>query len=230
MESKTARTAWHASIGLLGCAFALMACIEGESTGTGSDAVTAEDKPATKKKTPASSSQTTAAPSPSSGGDGLSSFFGDDDDDSTPVAPPGQQAAATTATVTVAGLSPASATAQVGGTASLTLTVTGTGFDSTSVVVFNNKDVPTKLVSATSLQGAVPSDMLSTVGAVPVLVREGSTMSTAVSFSITAGTGASCGADFFTCTDLGLKSGQCTQIDGDVVQCEADGCVYEGCE
>ncbi|MDD1660530.1 MAG: lectin like domain-containing protein, partial [Methanomicrobiales archaeon] len=108
--------------------------------------------------------------------------------------PGGGTSAAKTFTITLANnpvpaittLSPSSATA--GGPA-FTLTVTGTGFVSTSKVRWNSLDRTTTFVSSTQLTAAIPASDIATVGTASVTVfnpTPGGGTSGAKSFSITA--------------------------------------------
>jgi hypothetical protein len=87
---------------------------------------------------------------------------------------------------TVNALSPSSATA--GGPA-FTLTVTGTGFVSTSQVLWNGSPAPTTYVSSTSLTAQIPASDLSTGGTASVSVENpapGGGTSGSLTFSITS--------------------------------------------
>jgi hypothetical protein len=79
--------------------------------------------------------------------------------------------AGTPAAATLVSIAPATAT--VGG-ADFTLTATGTGFVSGDAIVVNNVPASTTLVSATELTTPLVGANL-TAGALPVLVRRGST-------------------------------------------------------
>ncbi|MBF9144120.1 IPT/TIG domain-containing protein [Hymenobacter properus] len=87
---------------------------------------------------------------------------------------------------TITSLSPATATA---GGAAFTLTVTGTGFVSGSVVNFGSTALTTTFVSATSLTAAVPASAIATAGTYNVTVvnpaASGGT-SAASTFTVTA--------------------------------------------
>lgn len=83
-------------------------------------------------------------------------------------------------------LSPATAAV---GSADITMTVTGTGFNSESVIVFNGGDEVTTFISSTSLStGVKPS--LATEGTYPVLVRNGVFESESMEFTFTPAAGA----------------------------------------
>jgi hypothetical protein len=89
-------------------------------------------------------------------------------------------------TPAISSLSPASATA--GGTG-ITLTVSGTGFVSTSVVRWNGSTRATTFVSATQLRAAIITSDLATARSMPVTVvspKPGGGTSTAVSFTVAA--------------------------------------------
>jgi hypothetical protein len=89
-------------------------------------------------------------------------------------------------TPAISSLSPASATA--GGTG-ITLTVSGTGFVSTSVVRWNGSTRTTTFVSATQLRAAITTSDLATARSVPVTVvspKPGGGTSTAASFTVAA--------------------------------------------
>jgi hypothetical protein len=119
-----------------------------------------------------------------------------------------------------------------GASGTFTLTVEGVGFQPASVVVFNGADVATQSVSATALRATVPSSLMVTPGSVNVTVRGAGEVTTPVVFTLTSGTNTSssvCGGGS-TCGDFGLSMFECTELDGAFIQCENDGCVYEGCE
>ena len=79
-------------------------------------------------------------------------------------------------------------TAAVGGP-KVTLHVHGTGFSSSSVIVFNNGDEPTTLVSPTEVTTILNPSTASGTWTVPVAVRTGNTVSNALDFSfVEAGT------------------------------------------
>ncbi len=93
----------------------------------------------------------------------------------------------------IVSLSPTSATA---GGAAFPLTVNGTGFIASSVVVWtsggSSTDLATTFVSATQLTAQVPASLIATAGTATVTVRNGgagSPVSAAVSFTITGGGG-----------------------------------------
>jgi hypothetical protein len=143
-------------------------------------------------------------------------------------------------------LSPTSAPISTTASGSLVLTVTGTGFDSTSTIVFNGSDVQTALMSPTTLRGNVPNGLLMNAATINVIVRRASAVSSPLPFTI-GGASSSCQQ---TCAQLGLSVGECSASGGGIdfgglpfpfdigglfgggggqVQCGADGCVTEGC-
>ncbi len=128
---------------------------------------------------------------------------------------------------TLTRLSPISTQQTTRSSRGLTLTVSGTGFDATSVVTFNGTDVPTTLADARTLRGAIPSSLLQIPGQVTVSVRHGGTLSSILPFTIlpNATTSQSCGAG--TCEEFGLFPGDCMDT-GDIefgsIQCGGDGC------
>ena len=84
----------------------------------------------------------------------------------------------------ISAISPASV---IAGAAAQTITVTGTGFDSASSVIFSGASLSTTYVSATSLQAAVPASALSAGESVSVTVSNpapGGGSSTAASFTV----------------------------------------------
>jgi YVTN family beta-propeller protein len=87
---------------------------------------------------------------------------------------------------TLATISPNSATA---GAAGLTMTLTGTGFVSTSVVKWNATQLTTSFVSATSMTATVPATLIASAGSASVTVfspTPGGGTSSAVTFTINA--------------------------------------------
>ena len=85
-------------------------------------------------------------------------------------------------------LQPQSVTA---GAATFTLTVNGTGFNSTSIVSFNGSSQPTTFVSGTQLSAAIAAAEVANTGVVPVSVTNsgpGGGTATAVNFAIIAAT------------------------------------------
>jgi hypothetical protein len=82
-------------------------------------------------------------------------------------------------------LSPSSTTA---GNPGFTLTVDGTGFDSTSRVRWNGVERVTTLVSATRLTAAILASDVSAAGTAQVTVANGQTVSGALAFTVTAPT------------------------------------------
>jgi hypothetical protein len=113
------------------------------------------------------------------------------------------------------------------------LDIKGSGFDHNSVVVFNGTDVQTSLLDATSLHAAVPSSLMVNPGVVNVSVKGGGSVSSPLSFTITAdvNVGATinaCGG-FLMCSDFNLAVLDCVQLDTGMAQCEQDGCLYDGC-
>ncbi|MGY3090026.1 hypothetical protein ACVWYF_003074 [Hymenobacter sp. UYAg731] len=86
---------------------------------------------------------------------------------------------------TIASLAPNTA---VAGSASLPLTVNGTGFVSGSMITFNNTALTTAFVSATQLTATVPAAALATAGSYNVTVTSpapGGGTSAAVAFTVT---------------------------------------------
>jgi len=86
----------------------------------------------------------------------------------------------------ITSLSPTGATA---GSGTLTLTVNGSGFLSSSVVNFNGNPLTTQFVSATQLTASIPAGDLTTVGKPPITVvnpAPGGGTSNAINFNITA--------------------------------------------
>src|SRR5262249_7244383 len=91
------------------------------------------------------------------------------------------------AAATIAALNPNSTIAWApGATGNLALNVSGSGFDPTSVVVFNGRDVATHYNSPTSLDASVTSDLLVNAGMMNVAVRVGANVSAPLPFTITA--------------------------------------------
>jgi len=78
----------------------------------------------------------------------------------------------------------APATAVVGG-APLTMTCTGTKFDSWTVIVFNGGDEPTTFIDATHVSTVVHPATASGAGTVPVTVRNGNESSAPRDFTFT---------------------------------------------
>ena len=74
--------------------------------------------------------------------------------------------------------------AMVVGTGTITLTVTGSGFTPSSVVVFDDADVPTTFVSPTELRADCP--VAAAAAVVDVEVHRGDDMSDVLSFEFTA--------------------------------------------
>lgn len=70
------------------------------------------------------------------------------------------------------------------GTGTFPLTATGSGFDATCVIVFNDLDVPTTFVSATELTGDCPVEAAAAI--VDVEVHRGEDMSDVLVFEFTA--------------------------------------------
>ena len=71
----------------------------------------------------------------------------------------------------------------------LELVVIGSGFTADSVIVFNGGDEPTVFHDAMQLSTGVKPSLVSAAVAVPVAVRNGSTMSNEMMFSFTAAAG-----------------------------------------
>ena len=87
-----------------------------------------------------------------------------------------------TAPPAISSLSPSSATA---GGAAFTLTLTGSGFTSSSVVRWNGSDRTTTFDSATQLRGSITAADISTAGTASITVaNSASSISNAVNFSI----------------------------------------------
>ena len=90
-----------------------------------------------------------------------------------------------TSTPHIAGTNPASVYA---GSASFLLTVTGTGFDTSSVVSVGSTSLPTTFGSATSIAATVPSSLVQTAATLSITVTNsgsgGNVVSSAVSFSV----------------------------------------------
>lgn len=88
------------------------------------------------------------------------------------------------ATPTISSISP---TSVIAGAASVTLTVNGTNFVSTSTVEVNGQSETTTFVSATQLTAAIPAAQLTSGGNLPVVVMNGSLSSgpgTPVNFAV----------------------------------------------
>jgi hypothetical protein len=130
------------------------------------------------------------------------------------------------------------------GVQSVVIQVTGSAFDTTSVVVFDNSDVSTQLVNATTLRAVVPGFLLRGAGQVNVAVRKGGVLTSPLPFSV-GGTGGNGGFCQMSCQEVGLFPGECASsgggfpfdffgIDfgglfGSKVQCGFDGCIHDGC-
>jgi hypothetical protein len=185
------------------------------------------DSSSSKKPAPKTSKPPAAA---TNAGD-LGSGDDDDDDDDNAAPSHGQHHGDPAASgVTVTAVVPLSATVRAADTSSaLTITVSGTGFDASAVVVFDGNDMATKLLSPTSLQATVPNASLAAAKMVLVAVRHAGAVSTSKPFTILAQGATLCGANNYTCTDLGLNPGQCGLVGKDAVQCLDDGCIYESC-
>jgi len=143
------------------------------------------------------------------------------------------------ASIQVTSVSPSSATR---GQSSITLSVQGSGFMSTSEIVFNGTRLVTASFTTTSITAMVPSKLLQSAGNVSIVVTDstnGKTSTGSLTFSIHGsndiGGGGEEDEDAFcdgglTCSDLGLAPNQCVIYQGRVVQCDAfDGCLYHGC-
>jgi len=98
-------------------------------------------------------------------------------------APPGGPPPVEAAPV-VTSLSPNSAVA--GDEADITMVVNGSGFNESSVIVFNSYDEPTTLISDTKVSTGVKPSLFIVPADCPVAVRNGSVTSNAVIFSFTA--------------------------------------------
>jgi hypothetical protein len=110
-------------------------------------------------------------------------------------------------------LSPSSAPVATTSVGSLLVTVNGSGFDQTSVLVFNGTDVATSVLGPTTLQGNVPNGLLAFAGQVNVTVRHGSTVSSALTFTV-GGADMGGGLCQMSCSQLGLFAGQCVDLGG----------------
>jgi hypothetical protein len=149
----------------------------------------------------------------------------------------------TTATGTGVGglssLNPSSTPVATSPTGQLVLTVTGTGFDQSSVIVFNGQNLQTSVINPTTVVGDVPDTMLLQPAAVGVAVSTEGVLSGTLPFTIGTGGGVGAGTCQTTCQQLGLRLGQCATIGGinlfgvpvlgQQVQCGFDGCVTQGC-
>jgi hypothetical protein len=78
-----------------------------------------------------------------------------------------------------------SPTTAVHGGADLTLTCTGSGFISSSLIRFNGVDLTTTFVSSTSLTATISPSQFSAAATVPVQIHSGGNYSSVVNFSIT---------------------------------------------
>jgi hypothetical protein len=94
----------------------------------------------------------------------------------------GSGATTTTSGVSIGGISPSNA---VAGAAATTLTVTGSGFTSSSVVQWNGSPRATTFVSSAQLTAAISSADLAAAGNATVTVVNGTTLSNAATFAIT---------------------------------------------
>jgi hypothetical protein len=129
------------------------------------------------------------------------------------------------------------------GVQSVVLNVTGSGFDASSIVVFNNSDVTTQVLSPTNLRAVVPGFLLRQTGQVNVAVRKAGVLSSPVPFNVGQTGGGFCE---MSCQEVGLFPGQCASTGGGFgfdffgfdlgslfgsrVQCGFDGCIHEGCD
>jgi hypothetical protein len=128
---------------------------------------------------------------------------------------------------------------------SLFITVTGSSFDPSSVIVFNGQNVQTVVLNATTVEGNVPNSLLFQPGQVSVSVSSSTGLTAPLPFTIGGGFGGG-GGGFCqqTCDQFGLLPGQCTTvggidfgfgpfdfggIGGQDIQCGFDGCVTQGC-
>jgi hypothetical protein len=111
-------------------------------------------------------------------------------------------------------ITPRTATA---GTASVSLTIDGTGFTKTSAVLASGSPLTTTYVSATRLRATLPTTLLDTARSLAIVVQSpgpGGGTASAQTFSVTAaggtsssgGGGASC---LYLCDDYGYAPGQC---------------------
>jgi hypothetical protein len=149
---------------------------------------------------------------------------------------------ATSTSGALTSLNPSFAPQTRDGNGSMVLTVTGSAFDPTSVIVFNGTDIPTILVDTSTLRGNLPNALLFNPGQVNVAVRRAAILTAPLPFLI-GGSGPSQTCQM-TCDQLGLFPGQCTNVGGinigfgpidfgglfgQDVQCGFDGCVQNGC-
>jgi hypothetical protein len=93
----------------------------------------------------------------------------------------------------ITSISPSSAVS--GDPTDIEMTVSGTGFNSDSVIVFNGLDEPTDYFSATSLGTGVKPSLFVVPAVCPVTVRNGSVSSNSVDFEFTAPASRRRGAD-----------------------------------
>jgi len=84
---------------------------------------------------------------------------------------------------TITALSPSSATP---GGAAFTLTVTGIGFDASTVVQWNGTNLATTFVGAIQVTAAVPANLIANVGTAIITVVTGGVASAAASFTVSA--------------------------------------------
>ena len=77
-------------------------------------------------------------------------------------------------------------TAVAGDATDITMTVTGTGFDASSIIMFGGLDEPTTLVSDTEVTTGVKPSLFVVPDDVPVAVRNASAMSNELTFTFTA--------------------------------------------
>jgi hypothetical protein len=130
----------------------------------------------------------------------------------------------TTAAAQIKLSSIAPSTATAGATGAVSLSVTGSGFTTTSRVRFNGSDLKTTFGSATGLTASVPATMLRLAGSVSVAVSDsaGSVVSSPKTFQIQKATSVVSACDY-TCADYGYSNGQCYND----WTCGADGCLAQ---
>lgn len=128
----------------------------------------------------------------------------------------------------IASLAPTGATTT---TANVALTVNGSGFEPSSVVIFNGTDLSTQALSTTQLKATIPAALLTQAGQYNVAVRSGGGLSSTIAFTVSAAVQqptVACNGGV-TCAELGLFKFQCIDDGFGPEQCEEDGCVYPGC-
>lgn len=85
---------------------------------------------------------------------------------------------------TITGISPTSVTA---GSSGFTLTVNGSGFNSTSVIQWNGTGLTTNFISSTQLSASIAASLIASAGTVTVQVSNSGQVSTASVFTINPG-------------------------------------------